>query len=142
MNNLQTLIITIGAVVIVGLVIGILLPYLKRRGVNVQKLLDQTKEVVAAANSAYDKAKPFLVDSVDANKFEQIMDIAFVGVNNVQQLYDSGQMTDPDERKAAARQYIIDSLPLIGIEITKEVERVIDGAIECEVYALKHRNEV
>ena len=134
MNNLQTLIITGGAVVVVGLVLGVVLPYLKRRGVDVQNLLDQSKAVLAAADSAYDIAKPFITESVDTDKFDKVVKAAKIGMRNVQQLYDTGQITNPNERKAAARQYVIDSLPLIGVEMTPEIERVIDGAIEANVY--------
>ena len=141
MNELQILIVTIGVVITVGLVLGVLLPYLKRRGVDVQKLLDQSKEVLAAANSAYDIVKPFIKDSVDTDKFDKVVKVANVGMQNVQQLYDSGQMTDPDERKAAARQYSIDALTLIGIDVTPEVLRVVDGAIESNIYLKNKGNE-
>jgi hypothetical protein len=96
---------------------------------------------MANTSKAYDMVKPFLASSVNSNKFEKILDVAFVGVNNVQQLVNSGQITDPAERKAAARQYVFDTLPLIGIEVTPEIQRVVDGAIESEVFALKQKLE-
>ena len=142
MNTPQTLIVTVGAVVAVGLILGFVLPYLKKKGVDVQRLLDQSKEVLAVANNAFDQAKPFLAnaDLINMNVFDEILSMASVAVHNVQQLHDSGQITDPVLRKEAARQYVIDSLPLIGVEVTEEVTRVIDGAIEAKVFTLKHRN--
>ena len=44
----------------------------------------------------------------------------------------------PDERKDAARAFVVDALKLTKTEITPEIERLIDGAIEAEVLTLGH----
>ena len=138
MNDTRTLIITIGVIAAVAVMLGFVLPYLKRRGVDIERLIDQTKDALATVNKTLDIVRPFLTS---AEVFDRIIEAAHVGVGNAEQLYHAGKL-NAGERNAAARQYIEDSLRLIVIEVTPEVQRVIDGAIEAEVLALGHKAEV
>ena len=137
MNTVQTLFIILASIGFTSGIVAFVLPYLKKRGVDLGDILDRTKDVLATVNKTLDVLRPFLADAVDVDVLDKILAAAHVGVGNAEQLYTVGQL-EPGQRKEAARQYIVDSAKLIGIEITPEVERLIDGAIESEVLALGH----
>ena len=140
MNTIQTLLIVLAILVCVVLILAFLLPFLKRKGVNMQKIFDQANNALAVASNTFETLRPFLADLPGVSVFDDVMAAAHVGVGNAEQLYHIGEL-DPAKRKEAARQYVIDVAKLTGIEITPEVERLIDGAIEAEVLELGHRLE-
>ena len=136
MNDLFTLVIVLAVIAAVGIVLAFVLPFLKRRGVDVAVVLDRAKDALSIVNKTLDTVRPFLPESVGLGTFDKILGAAHVGVGQAEQLYNIGQLK-PEDRKAAAREYIIDTLNLMNVEVTPEVERVIDGAIEAEVLGLK-----
>jgi len=138
MNTWQTLLVVLGAIVVAALMIRFVLPRLDARGVDVPAVVESAKSVVATANNIVNVLRPFLAEVTGIDVVDKILATAHVGVGNAEQLYLVGQL-EPGERKNAARQYIRDTLTLIGVEITPEVERVIDGAIEAEVLSMGHK---
>ena len=137
MNDIQTLLIVLAILVGVGVILAFVLPYLKRRGVDMQKIIDQANNALAVANNTFETIRPFLQDAPGVGVFDDIMAAARVGVGNAEQLYHIGQL-EPAQRKDAARQYVLQVAKLTGIEVTPEVEKLIDGAIEAEVLELGH----
>jgi len=140
-NNIMSLIIVLIVLVFVGIVIAIILPYLKKRGVDVSMIIDQTKKSLDTVNKTLDLIKPFTEDSEIVDAFDKILTAANVGVGQAEQLYNIGQL-EPGERKDAARQYVTQAVALMGVAVTPEVEKLIDGAIEAEVLELGHRVEL
>ena len=69
---------------------------------------------------------------------DKVLTAANVGVGQAEQLYNIGQL-EPGERKDAARQYVTQAVALMGVEVTPEVTKLIDGAIEAEVLNLRHK---
>ena len=132
MNTWQTLLTVLGAIVVAALMIRLVIPHLESRGVDVNGVLSRAGELTDTAGKLLDTVRPFFGDTTT---FDRIRSAAHTAVDNAEQLYLIGQL-QPGERKDAARQYIRDTLALIGVEITPEVERVIDGAIEAEVLAM------
>jgi len=88
---------------------------------------------------ALDTVTPFLPDTPQVDKLKTIADAAEIGVGQAQQLYRIGQL-DPEERKGEAQRFIREAVQLAGIEVTPEVNRVIDGAIEAKVLLLPKSN--
>ena len=43
-----------------------------------------------------------------------------------------------DEREAAARKYIAETAQVFGVEMTPEVEKLVDGALQASVNAMGH----
>ena len=136
--NLQTLFIVLAAVAVVALVTAIL-SYLKRKGVDVyvDDMLSSTRHALITANTAMETFRPFLPEGKGVDTFDKIMAAAHIGVANAEQLTHIGQL-DPAQRKEAARLYIHDAVKLMGVEVTPEVEKLIDGAIEAEVLEIGH----
>ena len=138
MNNILTPVIVLAIVVTVSAVITIAIPYLKKRGVNVGEMLAQIKESIGSLDNTYNLLKPFFIETSGVETIDKILAAANVGVANAEQLYHIGQLSAND-RKSAAREYIVDALGLMDVAVTSEVERLIDGAIEAEVLELGHK---
>ena len=138
MNNILTPVIVLAIVITVSAIITIAMPYLKKRGVDAGEVLAQIKESIGALDNTYSLLKPFFTETSGAETIDKILAAANVGVANAEQLYHIGQLS-ANERKAAAREYIVDALGLMDVTVTSEVERLIDGAIEAEVLELGHK---
>ena len=132
MNSLQTLIIVLGVLAFTGIILAVVMPYLKRRGVDLGAVLDRANNAVVTVSNTLDVLRPFFEDAPVVDAFDKIISAARIGVGNAEQLYLIGQL-EPDQRKEAARKYIDDALKLMGVDVTPEVEKIIDGAIEAEV---------
>ena len=136
--KIQTLLIVLMIVAFVGLIIAVVLPFLKRKGVDVDDVLITMKTTLATANSAMETLRPFIPEGKGVDTFDKIMAAAHVGVANAEQLNIIGKLA-PEDRKEAARQYINDAVKLMGVDVTPEVSKLIDGAIEAEVLDIGHR---
>ncbi|MDR0490371.1 MAG: hypothetical protein LBH28_03890 [Oscillospiraceae bacterium] len=137
MNDLQLLIIILCVTVAAAAMIGIALPWLRRHGIDARAALDKAKQALDAASRAEGLLRPFLPDSAGLAAFDRIRGAAATAVASAEQLCAAGALP-PDGRKGAARQYVVDTLKLLGVDITPEALAVIDGAIESEVFALGH----
>jgi hypothetical protein len=137
MDTWQELLIVFGVIITVLLLLLLVLPALKRRGVDMAKILDWIKGVIAAVSPTIDAIKPLLPPSSGLVVFDKILSAAAVGVGKAEQLYRIGEL-EGDQRKQEAKAYILDVLKLAEVEITPEVARLVDGAIESEVLNLGH----
>jgi len=136
MNNLNTLAIVFAVLAVVGVAVSIILPYIKKQGIDLSAGINTIWEKMNAISGAMELIRPFIQNSSGVDAFDKILGAAHVAVGNAEQLYNIGQL-EPDKRKAAARSYVIDALGLLNVDITPEVEKLIDGAIEAEVLGLK-----
>lgn len=140
MNNPQTLFIVLAVIALAVLAIAFILPYLKRRGVDVDTLLSNAKDALLTVNKTLDTIRPFLPATPGLALFDKILAAASVGVGNAEQLYHVGKL-EAGGRKKEAKEYIVTTLNLIGVDITPEVDKLIDGAIEAEVLSLGHKGD-
>jgi hypothetical protein len=140
MNDFQTLLVVLGVIAVTAIIVAFVLPQFRKRGVDVKTVLDHAQETMDFAMRVMDTVRPFLPENAGVDTFDSIMAAARTGVGNAEQLYIIGQL-EPDKRKEAARQYIRDAVKLMGVEVTPEVDRLIDGAIEAEVLELGHKYE-
>jgi len=138
MDMLYLLLIILGILAAIALIIKIVLPHLASKGIDVKAALDKAANAAATASKALEALRPFIKDSVDVNILDKIMAAAHAGVGNAEQLYLIGQLK-PEERNAAAKDYIAKTLKLANIEVTPEIEVVINSALESSVLDLGHK---
>lgn len=135
-NNILMIIATIGATFgVVGTVIGAI-PYLTKKGINVQGTLSNVDKGLTAADSVLSVASELLPSNTIVNALKIVDKYAHVGVNQAEQLYLTSQLP-MDQRNAKAKETIYAALTAANIVVTPEIEKIIDGAIETEVLALK-----
>lgn len=140
MDMFYVLLIVLAVIAAVFVALRVLLPYLKNKGVDVSGILDQTQQAFGTINSTLDTLKPFLPNTAGLAAFEKILAAAEVGVGKAEQLYHVGEL-EGAQRKEAAESYILDTLKVIGVDITPEVKNLIDGAIEHQVLTLGHKED-
>lgn len=140
MNNISLISLIIGLAIglAVGVIVasGIFLPALKKKGAG--SVLEQASNTIGVINKTFDSLKTIMPDNPAVNMIDKILDWAYIGVEQAEQLYLIGRIKG-DERKAAAIDFIRESLNLAGIEITPSIEKIIDGAVEASVLALGHK---
>ena len=141
MNNIGTLAIVLAVIAGAAIVVGIVLPSLKRRNLDMDKIIDQANGAVAAFTSSFETIKPFLPNGRGLDFFDKVVSVTRTGVKNAEQLNKVGKLSAEDRNKEA-RKYIYDTLRLMGIAMTPEIESVINGAIEAEVFELGHKGEL
>ncbi len=138
MNNISLISLIIGLAVGVIVASGIFLPALKKKGIDAGSVLEQASNTIGVINKTFDSLKTIMPDNPAVNMIDKILDWAYIGVEQAEQLYLIGRIKG-DERKAAAIDFIRESLNLTGIEITPSIEKIIDGAVEASVLALGHK---
>ncbi|WP_238886378.1 hypothetical protein [Clostridium sp. YIM B02551] len=140
MSNLQIvlLILVSSAVSVTGMLI--LAPILNKKGINVEEEFQNTDKILNGIDKVVDVAKMIVPNSPIVNIIDKVQEYAYQGVHAVEQLYISSKLT-ADERNAAAKDSVHNVLNLLGVEITPEIEKVIDNCIEAEVLALGHKEE-
>ena len=74
------------------------------------------------------------------NTLDLITNYAKEAVQYAEQLYKSGQLSE-DLRKEKATEYIKEILKVSNIEITEEIEKIIDATIESAVLLLPKTKE-
>jgi len=120
--------IVLGIVVFVMLIIVVALPQLRRKGVDIEGIIDFAKTAINSATKAIDTLSPFLPEGSRIDVVMRIKEAAEIAVGNAEKLTLIGKLP-ADQREAEARKYIIEAVTLAGIDVTPAVERLIDGAI-------------
>lgn len=137
-NNVLILISTVSiAWGVVGTVIGAI-PYLTKKGVNVEKAIKNVDKGLTAADGVITVANELLPGNPVVNALKIVDKYAHIGVSQAEQLYLTSQLK-PDERNAKAKETIYAALTAANITVTPELQKIIDGAIETEVLALGHK---
>ena len=128
---------TILFIVIVGLAVGVgatvlvLLPYLKKKGIDTGEILQKVEIGLQEIKKYTDAAKAI----VPGNKFLNILSIG-----QAEQLNISSQLP-ADQRKKSAEDYVYSVLQKLGIEVDDNVKTIVSGVIENKVYELKSPEE-
>jgi len=137
MTNLQTLLIVLGIIVAAMLVLAFVVPVLKKRGIDLDKVLAQTQSAINTASTAFALVKPFVDDKNTVDIGDKILTAASIGVGNAEQLLHIGKIP-ADKRHSEAMKYVQNTLGLAGVEWTPDVEALAEGAIQASVNALGH----
>jgi hypothetical protein len=138
MIDLSNPYILLGIILLVAvLVLGIVylaVPYSIKKGYPIEEYLtlaDKNLDTIQNAVNTVSKVVP--VPYIEL--IEKVFNLADVAIHNAEQLYKIGEL-QKDERKNEARDYVNNALKLVGVEVTPELQKVIDGAIQASVSLL------
>ncbi|NLZ47192.1 MAG: hypothetical protein GX895_00120 [Clostridiales bacterium] len=124
------------ALAVIAIVVG-LVPFLRKKGVNLNSYFATANNVVTKANYTID----FLNEVMPDNKVVDILEIiakwAKIAVGNAEQLYHTGEIKK-DERAEVANKVVINVLEMLNIEVTDNLKTLINAAIEDAVNTLGH----
>lgn len=121
--------------------VGILwmLPRLIKRGVDVSGILEKTNLTVTALDTVVDLVKQ-LFPGAPMSIADKVIGYAMEAVQAAEQMYKASQIP-AEKRKQEAAELVYKFLEAAGVEVTEDVRRIVDGAIEAAVYALPKTRE-
>ena len=102
---------------------------------NVDKGIETASAVIDATENVVSTIATIFPNSKAVNVLQIIEKWSRKSVEAVEQLYNASKL-DKAKKKDTAKQQVYSVLKLLGIEKTDEIETIIDGAIEAEVYML------
>ncbi|WPC40606.1 bZIP transcription factor [Clostridium sp. JS66] len=139
MLNVQEMSILVMLGVVMG-VLGIMLivvPALKKNGINGEANLKKIQEVVGASDAAIKAVDGILPGNKAVGILKVIEKWAIIAVGHAQQLYYTKSI-DKDERKKVAQDVIYKMLRELNVELTESRQYLINAAIENAVNDLGH----
>ncbi len=119
----------------VALCILWLLPALIKRGVDVSGTIKKADMAISALDTLTDTVKALFPDTPGIDLIDKILVYAQKAVDSAEQLYKSSQIPE-SQRKAEATKLVYICLQEAGVDVTEDVKKIIDGAIEAAVYTL------
>lgn len=119
----------------VALCILWLLPALIKRGVDVSGTIKKADMAISALDTLTDTVKALFPDTPGIDLIDKILVYAQKAVDSAEQLYKSSQIPE-SQRKAEATKLVYICLQEAGVNVTEDMQKIIDGAIEAAVYAL------
>jgi len=137
-SQLLTYIIIFAVILAVVGIVVFLIPYLKKKGINLAPYFATANDIITKANYTVD----FLNEAMPNNKVIDILEIiakwAKIAVGNAEQLYHTGEIKK-DERADVANRVVNNVLEMLNIKVTDNLKVLIDAAIEEAVNALGHQ---
>ena len=130
-------IVTFAVLVMVGILW--MLPRLIKRGVDVSGIMEKANITLTALDTVADMIGQ-LFPNAPMGIVDKVIGYAMEGVLAAEQMYKASQIPG-DERKKEATELVYRFLETTGVEITEDVRRIVDGAIEAAVYALPKTHE-
>jgi len=127
----------VAVVSVLGLLLSITLPRTQGKDIAFRAAIKDAASAVSTANKVMDTVRPFIKDSVSANIMDKVLAMAQEGVKSAEQLYVAGHLP-ADERKLEANKFVVAALRMADIDITPDLERLVDSAIESKVFDLGH----
>lgn len=121
--------------VMVALCILWLLPALIKRGVDVSGTIKKADMAISALDTLTDTVKALFPGTPGIDLIDKILVYAQKAVNSAEQLYLTSQIPE-EQRKAEATKLVYICLQAAGVDVTEDMKKIIDGAIEAAVYAL------
>lgn len=137
-NGVLVLSIIIGVIGVIAFTNAVVFPKLAKKGFNIREGLETATLTAETANVAFDALKGILPKNEAINTIDKVLDLAVVGAKKAEQLYYINQI-DGEQRKQEATSFVEDALKLSGVEITPDIQKIIDGAIEASVYSIGHK---
>lgn len=121
--------------ILVALCILWLLPVLIKRGVDVSGTIEKADLAISTLDSLTDTIKALFPNAPGLDMVDKILVYAQKAVDSAEQLYKSSQIPE-SQRKAEATQLVYICLQEAGVDVTEDMKKIIDGAIEAAVFAL------
>lgn len=142
MSKEQIVLLTIVSVIVgLSVAIGIVLPYLKAKGVNVKEILDKLQKGLEEVKTGLAVVKEVAPNTPQLSTIELVEKWAEIGVKKAQQLYISSQLTG-DERNQAAKDTIVAALRELNIPVSDNLKQIISDTVESKVFDLKTPEEI
>lgn len=121
------------------IVMLIVFPILKKRGIDVNDVLDQTKKAVDSSGKILTIVKSTLPNNGVLNILDIVQKWAQIAVGDAEQLYHAGDI-NKDERRKVAESVVESVLKELNIDIDENKRELIDAAIKNAVNELGHSN--
>ena len=121
--------------ILVALCILWLLPALIKRGVDVSGTIEKADLAISTLDSLTDTIKALFPNAPGLDMVDKILVYAQKAVDSAEQLYKTSQIPE-NQRKAEATQLVYICLQEAGVDVTEDMKKIIDGAIEAAVFAL------
>lgn len=135
MNGWTMVLLAVAIVAAVMLGVAILFPYLLKKGVKVDSVLESTATALGTADMVVDGLTGIFPGVTALTIVDKIIEYAKQGIKAAEQMYKATQIA-AEERKAKATDIIYECLKVAGIELTPDVKKVVDGMIEAAVFTL------
>ncbi len=120
------------AAIIVGLLV-----YKRLTGVDVLKNIVLTRPIINALADAAAAVYKVFPGRKELKTVQVVVNAAVKGAELAEQAWKMGSL-EKEERNAYAKKLIADMLAEAGIEVTTQVQMIIDGAIEATCMILPH----
>lgn len=124
-----------GVTVLTNLVI----PLLKKKGITATNTLDVADTVLQESASVIKMIQGVAPSIPYLDLVATVIKLADIGVKKAEQLCKIGEI-NTKERKEDATAYVLDILKISKIEVTPDLQKVIDGAVQASVLALGHKD--
>ncbi|XOQ49636.1 MAG: hypothetical protein ACFWUM_12165 [Eubacteriales bacterium] len=139
MNHYEILILIIGIVGGMALTSAVLIPLLEKKGVQTEQIIASAQAGLRTADIILDGVQAALPGLPGVAVVDKVVELAGKSVNAAEQMNKSNQIS-ADQRKATAVQLVKDYLTAANVEITPDMEKIIDGAVEAAVFVLPKTN--
>lgn len=119
---------------------GFIIPFLEKKGVNVEKVIDTAEEVENVTDEGINIAKSIFPNNPVVNAMDLVEKVAVKYTKNAEQLYQANRL-DKDARNEVVKQQVSNILKDLGIEQTDAVKEFIDATINEVCFMLPHADE-
>ena len=119
----------------VALCVLLLVPLLIKKEVDVSGTIEKADLAISTLDSLTDTIKALFPNAPGIGMVDKILVYAQKAVDSAEQLYKTSQIPE-DQRKAEATRLVYICLQTAGVDVTEDMKKIIDGAIEAAVYAL------
>lgn len=136
-NTLQLISILTAAWGVIGTIFGIV-PYAKKKGINLKADLAKTENIAEGVEKIVTEIRPLLHGS-SANVADVIMEWGPVAAGYAEQLFHAGDI-QADQRGQYAENIVLSVLKELKIEIDDNKKTIIDATIKDAVNNLGHKS--
>jgi antitoxin component of RelBE/YafQ-DinJ toxin-antitoxin module len=119
---------------------GFIIPFLEKKGVNAEKIIDTAEQVENVAGEGINIAKSIFSDNKIVNAMDMVEKVAVKYTKNAEQLYQSNKLSK-DARNAVVKQQVSNILKDLGIEETDAVKEFVDATLNEVCFMLPHQSE-
>ncbi len=137
MSNLEILLLVIAICSVVTAILIFIFPYFKKKKIDPNEILNTANIGINGADSVVEVLKGIFPKNAAINIVDKVIEYAKIGVSKAEQLYLISEI-GKDDRKTEAIKFTLDSLGLAGIEITPQIEAIVNGCVEAAVLGLGH----
>ena len=139
MQNLLNVGTILGVTFGVGAAVLFLMPFLKKKNIKADEVIKKMDTVLTGADAFITVADKILPVNPIVDILKVVEKYARIGVHQAEQLFIASKLGE-DERYVKSKETIYAALKLLNVEVTLDVVKIVDGAIEAEVLALGHKD--